>query len=36
MRELVAIRTVGSIRPIPDFERRKIWLAEHGMDVEGL
>jgi predicted metal-dependent hydrolase len=23
-------------RAMPDFERRKIWLAEHGMDVEGL
>jgi hypothetical protein len=23
-------------RALPDFERRKIWLAEHGMDVEGI
>ena len=23
-------------RAMPDFERRKIWLAEHGMEVEGL
>jgi predicted metal-dependent hydrolase len=23
-------------RAMPDFERRKIWLAEHGMDVEGV
>ncbi|MNE20184.1 hypothetical protein D3C77_139830 [compost metagenome] len=23
-------------RVLPDFERRKIWLAEHGMDVEGI
>jgi hypothetical protein len=23
-------------RAMPDFERRKIWLAEHGMDVEGI
>lgn len=23
-------------RALPDFERRKTWLAEHGMDVEGL
>lgn len=23
-------------RALPDFERRKIWLAEHGMDVEGV
>jgi predicted metal-dependent hydrolase len=23
-------------RTMPDFERRKIWLAEHGMEVEGL
>ena len=23
-------------RALPDFERRKTWLAEHGMDVEGI
>ena len=23
-------------RVLPDFERRKIWLAEHGMEVEGI
>jgi len=23
-------------RALPDFERRKIWLAEHGIDVEGI
>ena len=23
-------------RALPDFERRTIWLAEHGMDVEGI
>ncbi len=23
-------------RALPDFERRKIWWAEHGMDVEGI
>lgn len=23
-------------RAMPDFDRRKIWLAEHGMDVEGI
>lgn len=23
-------------RALPDFERRKVWLAEHGMGVEGL
>ena len=23
-------------RTMPDFEERKHWLAEHGMDVEGL
>lgn len=23
-------------RAMPDYERRKIWLAEHGMDVEGI
>jgi predicted metal-dependent hydrolase len=23
-------------RALPDFERRKIWLAEHGMEVEGI
>ncbi|KJH86789.1 metal-dependent hydrolase [Pseudomonas fluorescens] len=23
-------------RAMPDFERRKTWLAEHGMDVEGI
>ena len=23
-------------RAMPDFERRKIWLAEHGMDVDGI
>lgn len=23
-------------RALPDYERRKIWLAEHGMDVEGI
>jgi predicted metal-dependent hydrolase len=23
-------------RALPDFERRKVWLAEHGMDVEGI
>lgn len=23
-------------RILPDFERRKIWLAEHGMEVEGI
>lgn len=23
-------------RAMPDYERRKIWLAEHGMDVEGV
>ena len=23
-------------RAMPDYERRKLWLAEHGMDVEGI
>jgi hypothetical protein len=23
-------------RALPDFDRRKTWLAEHGMSVEGL
>lgn len=23
-------------RALPDYERRKLWLAEHGMDVEGI
>ncbi|WP_243751152.1 M48 family metallopeptidase [Paraburkholderia sp. BL10I2N1] len=23
-------------RAMPDFERRKAWLAEHGADVEGI
>lgn len=23
-------------RAMPDFEERKVWLAEHGMDIEGL
>lgn len=23
-------------RALPDYERRKQWLAEHGMEVEGL